>query len=255
MKKKTKILTVSVIALLGVLIVAANVWRVKSPVRDIRVNIQYDGADTLSTGVEVTESIRRALPTLYSTHIGKVDLKAVERASQSPYLRNCEAATSISGSVVLFAVQRRPIVRVFAGGEEFYLDDRGCKVPISNIGSCNVIVASGRIPLKGLGLKQVWKLAMYLDSHPDVAPLFDQIYRDEKGDLFLTPKMGNHVVQVGSEDYLDEKFANLKVFYRKGLPQVGWDTYRQVSVKYHGQVVCRRRQAQPDIITQPKNIN
>ena len=126
MKKKTKILTVSAVALLVVLIVAANVWREKSLVRGIRVEIQYDGADTLVRGAEVADSIRAALPTLSSTRIGHVDLKAVERAARSPYLRNCEAATSISGSVVLFAVQRRPIVRVFVGGQEFYLDDRGC---------------------------------------------------------------------------------------------------------------------------------
>lgn len=245
MKKKTKILTVSAIVLLGVLIVAANIWREKSLVRGIRVDIQYDGVDTLVRGNEVADSIKAALPALYSTQIGKVDLKAVERASRSPYLHNCEAATSISGSVVLFAVQRRPIVRVFAGGQEFYLDDQGYRVPTSRHGSCNVIVASGNIPLKGVGLNQVWKLAQYLDNHPDIAPLFDQIYRDEKGDLYLTPKVGDHVVQLGSVDNLDEKFSNLLALYRRGLPQAGWDTYRQVSVKYRGQVVCRRRQASP----------
>lgn len=243
MKKKTKILTVSAVALLVVLIVAANVWREKSLVRGVRVEIQYDGADTLVRGAEVADSIRAALPTLSSTRIGHVDLKAVERAARSPYLRNCEAATSISGSVVLFAVQRRPIVRVFVGGQEFYLDDRGCQVPISLHGSCNVIVASGNIPHRGVGLNQVWKLAKYLDSHPELSPLFDQIYRDDKGDLYLTPKLGDHVVQVGSVDNLDEKFTNLMAFYRLGLPLAGWDTYRQVSVKYRGQVVGRRRQA------------
>ena len=241
MKKKTKILTVSLLVLLVALIVAANVWREKSLVHDIRVDIQYDGTDTLVTSAEVADSIKKALPSLFATQVGRVDLKAVERASQSPYLRNCEAATSISGSVVLFAVQRRPVVRVFAGGREFYLDDRGCRVPTSRHGSCNVVVASGNIPYKGAGLNQVWKLAMYLDRHPEVGPLFDQIYRDEKGDLYLTPKVGDHVVQLGSVDDLDEKFSNLMVLYRRGLPQAGWDTYRQVSVKYHGQVVATRK--------------
>ena len=84
-------------------------------------------------------------------------------------------------------------------------------------------------------------MAKYLFQHQRLAPLFDQIYRDAKGDLYLTPKLGSHVVQIGSAQQLDEKFRNLMAFYTRGLPQVGWETYSQISVKYHGQVVCTRR--------------
>ena len=81
----------------------------------------------------------------------------------------------------------------------------------------------------------------HFHSHPDLSPLFDQIYRDAKGDLYLTPKLGNHLVQVGNVERLDDKFHNLIAFYTRGLPQVGWDKYSQVSVKYRGQVVCTKR--------------
>ena len=186
--------------------------------------------------------VKKELPSLTSQMLRDVDLKRVEKAAaKSPYLRDCEAGTSIGGSVVVFASQRRPIVRVCAKDKEYYLDDKGYRVPVSLIGSCDVIVASGNIPYKGKGLKEVWTLANFFDQHPDVAPLFDQIYRDGIGDLFVTPKLGNHVVQVGSADNLEEKFNNLKALYTRGLPQAGWETYKQVSVKYRGQVVCTKR--------------
>ena len=121
------------------------------------------------------------------------------------------------------------------------MDDKGSRMPNSTVGWSDVIVASGNIPAKGKGQKEVWALANYLDRHPDLSPLFDQIYRDAKGDLFLTPKLGNHVVQVGDVENLDEKFHNLMALYTRGLPQAGWEKYSQVSVKYKGQVVCTKR--------------
>jgi cell division protein FtsQ len=242
MKKKTKIISILTIVLLVVLVVAANIWRRQSIVRDVRVDIDYCGADTLVTSMQVAELVKKELPSLTSQMLRDVDLKRVEKAAaKSPYLRDCEAGTSIGGSVVVFASQRRPIVRVCAKDKEYYLDDKGYRVPVSHIGSCDVIVASGNIPYKGNGLKEVWTLASFFDQHPDVAPLFDQIYRDGIGDLFVTPKLGNHVVQVGSADNLEEKFNNLKALYTRGLPQAGWETYKQVSVKYRGQVVCTKR--------------
>lgn len=242
MKKKSKIISVIVVLLLSALIVASNLWRRNTLVRDVKVVIDYCGSDTLVTAKQTAGLIRAAMPGLSAIKLGDVDLEAVEKAaSHSPYLRDCEAGTSIGGSVVLYAVQRRPIVRIVSAGEEYYLDDRCTKVPLSHVGSCDVVVASGNIPQKGKGLKDVYSMASYLDKHPDIAPLFDQIYRDGVGDVFLTPKLGNHVVQVGAVDSLDVKFHNLLALYKRGLPQAGWETYSMVSVKYRGQVVCTRR--------------
>lgn len=228
--------------LLALLVLAANVWRRQSLVRDVRVDIDYGRADTLVTAAQVEEQIRAAMPRLASTMVRDVDLKAVEQvASTSPYLMGCKAGTSISRNVVLFASQRRPIVRVCTQ-EEYYLDETGHRLPVSSVGTSDVIVASGNIPPSGRGVTDVWKLSSYLDQHPDLSPLFDQIYRDAKGDLYLTPKLGNHRVQVGDVDDLDDKFHRLMALYQRALPQVGWEKYSQVSVKYRGQVVCTRRE-------------
>lgn len=241
MKKKTKIISIVIVVLLAILVVAANVWRRKSLVRDIRADIEYNGVDTLVTGQQISDLIRNGIPDISSKMVRDVDLKAVERiAATSPFLYNCKAGISIGGAVVVFATQRRPIVRICVKDHEFYLDDQGQQVPNSEVGFCDVMVANGNVDSKD-ALKSVWVLANYLDQHPDLSPLFDQIYRDTKGDLFLTPKLGNHVVQVGDTGNLDDKFHNLVALYTRGLPQVGWEKYSQISVKYKGQVVCTRR--------------
>jgi cell division protein FtsQ len=241
-KPRIKIVPIVVLLLLVAVVVAANVWRNRSSVRNIRVEIAYADGDTLVTPQQVASLVQDKYPGMMTSRLRDVDLKTVaQAAASSPWLYDCVAGTSIGGDVVVHAVQRRPIVRVCSQGSEYYLDDQAKRVPLSQVSECDVLVASGNIPEKGKGLEQVWNLASYLDRHPDLSPLFDQIYRDGKGDLFLTPKLGNHVVQMGSDQNLDEKFRNLLVLYKQGLPKVGWETYSQISVKYHGQVVCTKR--------------
>jgi cell division protein FtsQ len=39
---------------------------------------------------------------------------------------------------------------------------------------------------------------------------------------------------------MEKKFENLRLFYEKGLPQVGWNTYREIDISYEDQIVGRR---------------
>ena len=80
MKKKTKIISILTIVLLVVLVVAANIWRRQSIVRDVRVDIDYCGADTLVTSMQVAELVKKELPSLTSQMLRDVDLKRVEKA-------------------------------------------------------------------------------------------------------------------------------------------------------------------------------
>jgi cell division protein FtsQ len=53
--------------------------------------------------------------------------------------------------------------------------------------------------------------------------------------------VGSHVLALGSIEDYDKKMFTLKQFYFKALPKLGWNTYKQISVKYNNQVVCKRR--------------
>ena len=87
----------------------------------------------------------------------------------------------------------------------------------------------------------LWKVATFLDNEDDYAPLIDQIYIERDGDIMMVPKVGDHLVELGSPDDLDAKFSNLLAFYRKGMPRAGWNTYSQISLKFKGQVVCTKK--------------
>ena len=62
------------------------------------------------------------------------------------------------------------------------------------------------------------------------------------GDLALefVPRTGSHTVRLGTLDDVEQKLSTLMSFYENGLRNVGWDTYRTISVEYRGQVVCTK---------------
>ena len=258
MKRPVKILLILLGAIvLAVLVVVANVNRSRSAVRGIEVSIRYGKTPPLVDDQTVRDSILAAVPALLQHSVGGVDRDAVvQAASRVPYLSDVSASVSVSGQVVVRAKQRRPIVRLYYAGREFYLDAEGCLMPASNLGSCDVLVAGGdfRMPVPADSLWTVaataagnrqladlWRVACFLDSESKYGDLIDQLYVERDGDLLMVPKLGNHVVELGDADNLEEKFANLLSFYRKGMPRAGWDTYSRISLKYRDQVVCTKR--------------
>ena len=62
---------------------------------------------------------------------------------------------------------------------------------------------------------------------------------NENMEVGFVPRSGNFTVDLGTATDVDTKLANLYRFYNKGLDKMGWDKYKSISLRYHGQVVCR----------------
>jgi cell division protein FtsQ len=74
--------------------------------------------------------------------------------------------------------------------------------------------------------------------------LIGQVYLENDGDFVLVPLIGDQKIVFGtaySEEEVKEKFKRLKIFYREAIPFEGWSKYNEISVKYDGQIVCRKR--------------
>ncbi|MCR5424207.1 MAG: hypothetical protein K6E93_05520 [Bacteroidales bacterium] len=287
--KKLLYILFAVVLLIGIIV--SNVVRSNSLVRGIKVVVDYNGNDTLVSANSIRILIAEQLPTLNSQKVKEVDCQAVAHTVMTnPYVEHCESSVSIGRDIIVKATQRTPIVRVFLNkvvnipaqqnasdtqdsatqqkkgdtkteAHECYFDKEGRYVPLSQEGSCNVIIANGHIKeqlsancasfdakkmsedskLQEMDIIQLWILAEFLYSHEEYGPLFDQIYVNENRDLCLVPKVGNHIVILGHADNLDKKFHDLLVFYRKAMNQVGWNTYKQINLKYKDQLICTER--------------
>lgn len=236
------ILIIAAVAALLALIVLGNITRSNSPVKGIQVTIDYPGGVSLISEEDVEQLILMKMPWVNEQCVKEVNRNAIaDSVLTSPYCEQCQVSVSMGNIIIVKVLQRRPIVRIFRGNEEYYLDAHGKKIPLSERGSCDVMVANGALKM-GRAIELVWRLARYLDERPKYGCFFDQIYYSEGGDILLVPKISNHYVELGNIDDLDSKFENLVRFYRKALPKVGWQAYSKVSLKYRGQVICTKKQ-------------
>ena len=233
---------------LAVLVVVANVARSRSQVRGLEVVVRYGDTPELVDRQVVADSVLSRVPGLLHQRVKSVDCHRVAAAaSRVPYLDKVSASVSVSGKVVVRADQRRPIARLYYGSREFYIDRQGHLFPPSDKGFCNVLVAGGEFaePLRldslNAQVSALWRLALFLDEQADYGALIDQAFVLRNGDVMMVPKVGDHIVELGDVDDLDNKFSNLLAFYRKGMPRAGWNSYSKVSLKFKCQVVCTKK--------------
>ncbi len=263
MKKSTKILLSALFVVSVIVIVTVtNVVRQHAVVRGISPEVDYRGADTLVSAQRLQEQVLMGYATIMSKRVRDVNLDSVQRiVCANPYVESCNVSVSIDCRLVLKVEQRTPVMHLFLGADECYFDLLGRYLPLSDEGEANVLVANEdvsehlasnkeNIDLAALatdslrcrlGVVQMWQLACYLYRDKELHNLFDQVFFSRSHDLVLVPKVGNHKVIVGSLDCLDQKFSDLLVFYRQGMPQVGWDTYDWINLKYEGQVICSEK--------------
>lgn len=213
----------------------------------------------LLTPRDVDSIILASFPNLLKTDIKRVEKKKIRKMLEShPYVAEAEVGMSPGGKLQVDVVQRTPVVRMFYQNREFYISEQGTWMPLCANHFCDVMVGNGLMEearIRRLDsirlddpdtsysytLESVWRLARFLYTNQQYDGVFDQVTVTEKGDLILTPKLGNTIVIVGDTTRLEEKFENLWAFYDKGIKKMGWDTYVSINLKYKNQVVCAKK--------------
>ncbi len=145
-------------------------------------------------------------------------------------------------------IQKKPIMRVIEEeGGEYYLDENGKQVPVTRGSAVRVPVVTGIRDTFSLvntksdrpsKLKQVFDIMKYVAKDPFLTALIEQAHveHDSIGDIVLIPKLGREKLIFGDASDIQAKFDNLKIFYRDGMPKLGWSRYKSLNLKYSHQV-------------------
>jgi cell division protein FtsQ len=91
---------------------------------------------------------------------------------------------------------------------------------------------------------QIYRISNYVCNDPLMHKLIGQVYLEPDGDFILIPLLGEQQIVFGparSTEEVSDKFERLSHFYKEALPHEGWNKYKEISVKYEGQIVCRKK--------------
>ena len=177
-----------------------------------------------------------------------IDIHDLEqKLKASPFIESAIVYADMDGVIKVEISQRQPVLRVMNQFDQnFYIDQHGLKIPLSDNFTARVIAANGYIDeifgskvdtLHTEIAKQILKTANYISRDSLWSAQIAQIYVNQDHQIELIPRVGTNRIMLGNADSLESKFANLLTFYKKAMPQVGWDRYKSINIKYANQVV------------------
>lgn len=218
--------------------------------RDIKVIIP--GIESFIDRQEVDLIIQSVTGNLVGKPLHEIDIHRIEDALKAnPYIQTAKVYAEMDGVINVAINQREPVLRIInIAGQDFYVDKEGFKLPLSNSFTPNVVVANGFIvehfsgkvdTLRSDIAKGLYNASLFIRQDTLWNDQIEQLYVNEKREIEMIPRVGDHRIVLGEADSLETKFRNLLVFYKRALPNVGWDAYKTINIKYANQIVCVRR--------------
>ena len=182
--------------------------------------------------------------------ITELDLRALEQMLKADQ-RVMSAELYIDNNEVLHIgiLQRQPIVRVQSDDGAYYIDREGGKVPLHKGATLRVPIATGSVGAysadaiasdKPSRVKDLYRMAKHIHEDSFLSSLIEQIDVEPNGEFILIPKVGKQKLVFGKAENIEDRFENLKIFYKEGMPKVGWRKYDKLVLNWEGQVVLGR---------------
>lgn len=239
------------VCLSGIITLMSFVEIKKDAVTITNIKILIPGADNFIEREEIDAILKQSQGTLIGRKLENINLHAIEQKIKSnPYIAQSKVYADMDGVINIEISQRQPLLRVInTGGQDYYIDRDGLKMPVSPNFTADVLVANGHI-MEHFGGRvdtlitkmaaDLYRTALFLKKDTLWDAQIEQIFVNDKDDIELVPRVGNQRIILGSADSLESKMRNLLIFYKKAMPQMGWDTYKTINIKYTNQIVCEK---------------
>lgn len=205
----------------------------------------------------IREDIDKILKETQGSLIGKtllaIPIHEIEEDLRTiPFVEKAIVSKDLNGKLTIEIKQRKAVLRVINNlGNDFYIDNKGLKMPLSVNYAPRVLVANGLImekydqhldSVKTDKLQELVDLANYIRADTLWDNQIEQLFVNVGGVIEMIPRVGNQKIIIGNATELDEKFAKLLLFYKQVIPSVGWDAYKTVNLSFANQLVCEKNE-------------
>ncbi len=187
---------------------------------------------------------------LVGTPIAQFNLEAMEKELKKDVWLNSAALFFDNNGVLRAHVEERePLARVFTtDGNTFYIDNCIRILPLSNKHTARLPVFTNcSINEKKLTAKDssllynIQAMSLFIQKDSFLMSMIDQVDINKNQEFEIIPKMGNQQVIFGDSTNMNQKFQKFKLFYKKIIPQYGWNKYSKINLQYKNQVVANIR--------------
>ena len=173
-----------------------------------------------------------------------IDTRLIERTiGENPFIENVECYKTPDCKLSLHVVQRTPVMFVMPdNGDSYFIDAKGTMIPAVNY-PVNMPVATGNISPE-YASRQLTDFACFLLENKFWNEQIEQVNvtvdRTNKRVVEIVPRVGNHIVYMGSMKGYEKKLKRLRTFYERALKEVGWNKYKKINLEFENQIICTK---------------
>ncbi|MDO4460888.1 MAG: hypothetical protein Q4C30_00130 [Bacteroidia bacterium] len=209
---------------------------------EIESDIIGNDEEVLISSNELSKIVNKSFPDLKGSKLQDININEIEQhIEQTPAVKKAECYSTPGGIIHVRVSQRKPIMHVFNNnGTSYYMDSEGDRIPVRTDSRVHALVVNGEVGSL-LDGEELIKLCDFIVNDSFWKAQIEQIYITDKLEYILVPRVGDHVIEFGGIDRLEEKFENLYRLYTKGWHPKEWNLYSKVCLKYKGQVVCTKK--------------
>lgn len=244
MKKYIVRLLVTIVLLIYYPIVMSFVNAEHSKVEcvDVVARVMNNTSDMLISNSELKKMVLREFTNIKGTLLDSLHLMEKETVLESmPVIEKCEMYTTAGGVLHVDVWQREPIMRVFRpNGSSYYMDATLHRIPANYEMRTHVVIVNGTVNILQ-DTKGLVDICKYIREDKFWRATIEQIYVNDNLEFMLVPRVGNHVIEFGSSEQMEDKFRLLHRLYTEEFDMLEWNLYKKVSVKFQGQIICTKR--------------
>ncbi len=170
-----------------------------------------------------------------------IDIAKIEKSlGEKSRIKRAECYFSPSGATKVIVYQREPIIRIMTAHRNYYVDREGKVMGVADNFAAYVPIATGHITEK-FAQESLFQFALFLHEDKFWNALIEQIDVDAKQEITLVPRVGGQLIRLGTIDGYQKKLKKLMVLYKNGFNKIGWNNYKEINLKYEGQIVCTKK--------------
>ncbi len=208
---------------------------------DVHVVVKDSIASQFVSSGQIKNVLLNKYPALLGNSLQQVNCEEIELfLKKHEAIKECEAYYTVGGRLNILIGQRQPLLRVFSGYTSYYIDEDGFKMPLFRQHAAHVLILSGHVN-KLDSLNEVIDLARFIKAEPFWNAQIEQIYVEANGEFSLAPRVGEQIIYLGSLNNYLVKMRNLYALYTKGLHPRELNNYKEINLKYEGQIICTKK--------------
>lgn len=240
MNPRTRYILQLITMLLGVALMVVAIYisrhdRQDTPCRQLQIVIADSAQRRFVSDSEIKQLVAIG-PTIYSTNYHAIEQQLLAH----PMIKSAQCYCLPNGTIVINLTQRQPVIKIESNGEvPYYIDADRLTMPVRNGLKTNIIEIRGHVG-KQQAAGELFDLAQWIMSSNYWSEKIHTMEVTNPKMIVLIDSTKGYRIILGTADGFEQRMNQLEKLYEKGFEQLNWPKYKEIDLRYNGQIIGRK---------------